>query len=62
MDWHLLRTVSRYLARNPPVHVLLRAFMGINTDELPGATEPEDEGTRRANFLDAFQAAGGQLH
>lgn len=61
LDWRLLQTVTRYLARNPPVPLLLKAFMGIETDSLPGASPPPDPETRKQQFIQAFQAAGGSL-
>lgn len=63
LDWRLLRTVSRQLARHPPLHVLVQAFMGIEPGDLPAAAaDPPDEETRRASFIQAFQAAGGSIN
>lgn len=62
LDWRLLRAASRYLAKNPPVHLLVKWFMGIKSDDLPGATTPADAPARKQNFVDAFRAAGGSIH
>lgn len=62
LDWRLLRAASRYLARNPPVHLLVKWFMGIKGDDLPGASAPADEPTRKNNFIEAFRSAGGLIH
>ncbi|AOZ05965.1 hypothetical protein [Cupriavidus malaysiensis] len=61
LDWRRLRAASRYLTQNPPVHLLVKWFMGLKTEDLQAATTPADEATRRSNFLEAFRSAGGLL-
>lgn len=62
LDWRLLRAASRYLAQNPPTHLLVKWFMGLKSDDLPGASQPADPDTRKRNFAEAFRAAGGAIN
>lgn len=59
LDGPRLLQLTGYLARNPPVHLLLKWFMGIETEDLQRSSLPQSEDERRQSFVDAFAAACG---
>jgi hypothetical protein len=59
LDGPQLLRLTGFLARNPPVHLMLKGFMGIETEDFGQSLTVLSEDERRQNFVEAFAAACG---
>lgn len=60
LDGPRLLQLTGYLARNPPVHMLVKWFMGLETEDTQHSSGPQTDEEKRQRFIEEFQAACGQ--